>query len=325
MQPGEDRSNVDPHAPVTQSRLWPLNMYRYSKTGDDWKKVNLKHQCNHSFVLPPQKELPIYTWNVDFESHNVMERLEAAFEVLREDVGEPAPPCIILLQEIHAKALKTVKMNPWVQKYFYVTPLDHLKWPYPHGFGNITLVHRSVQVKRAAMLEYRMSRGYRTAIMVDIRMHAGRDESETQPYKLIRVINTHLESNRDGEACRREQLQLCASFLLDESKGCDGGIIGGDLNAFDADSEQQVDDVGLADAIDPTRYKSAEEGYTWGFQINKPSDLYFPKSRMDKFLYTPHRSFYVTHPDILGRGARDQGGRFISDHFALAADIVIQE
>ncbi|EEB98050.1 hypothetical protein MPER_02513, partial [Moniliophthora perniciosa FA553] len=94
-----------------------------------------------------------------FESTTSWNDSRLAFEVLREDLGDPTPPCIILLQEVHAKALKTVKMNPWVQKYFYVTPLDHLKWPYPHGFGNITLVHRSVQVKRAAMLKYRMSRG----------------------------------------------------------------------------------------------------------------------------------------------------------------------
>ena len=84
-------------------------------------------------------------------------------------------------------------------------------------------------------------------------------------------------------------------------------------------------EAGLLDAIDPGRLTTPEDGFTWGYQINKRSDYVYPKSRLDKFLYTPDRSFYVTHPDIIGKGSKDRGGRFVSDHYGLAADVVIQE
>ncbi|KAL0580968.1 hypothetical protein V5O48_001060 [Marasmius crinis-equi] len=301
--------------PCQVYRQWPLRLQHFKKSKQEWCAAPTKPR-EKGKVAP--KTLALATWNIDFMSHYPQQRVRAALDELRDHIlpidkkTKALKPCVVLLQEVHATMLEVIRSCPWVQGNFYVTPLNHLKWPNPHTYGNVTLVHRSLQVDQAFLLEYRLSPSSRSAIMIDVKLHSD---------KVLRIANTHLES-MDMNVRRQEQLGMCARYCWGE--GIDGGVIAGDLNAIDPDWETQVEQAGMEDAFQEGRHDRPEEGFTWGYQCNTEADKQYPRGRLDRILFTPETGFEVTRPVVVGKGARDAGGRFISDHYGLAADIHVQ-
>ncbi|KAJ8072491.1 hypothetical protein PM082_016050 [Marasmius tenuissimus] len=313
----EMHSKGSTQEPCDVYRQWPLRLQHYKRSKQDWCAVPKGSRDRRK---TPAKTIALATWNIDFASHHPQERMRGALDELKGEIlpideeTKALEPCVVLLQEVHSKMLEVIRLCPWVRENFYVTPLNNLKWP-SHTYGNVTLVHRSLHVERASLLEYRMSPGSRSAIMIDVKLHSDR---------VLRIINTHLESMSDNASLRREQLAMCATRFC-RGEEIDGAVIAGDLNAIDRDSDEQVEGLGMDDAFQPGRYDRLEEGYTWGYQCNSELDRRLPKGRLDRILYTPRRGFSVTKPDVVGKGIRDEGGRFISDHFGLAADIHIED
>ncbi|KAF9267753.1 hypothetical protein L218DRAFT_954949 [Marasmius fiardii PR-910] len=305
-----------PSTERTQSyKQWPLRLNHYRQSKQQWRAVSKSHHEKLASSLP--KKITVATWNVDFASHFPKERIQGALEELRDDILDvdestgKLQPCVVLLQEVHSSMLEMISSSPWVRQNFYVTPL---RWPFPHVYGNVTLVHRSLQIEKAFLLEYRLSEGARSAVMIDVKIRSGR---------VLRVINTHLESLPRNAGTRKEQLAMCARYC--KVKEVIGGIICGDLNAIDCDSEEQVENLGLQDSFQRGRHDHPEEGFTWGYQCNIEADKRLPKGRLDKILFTPGRGFYVERPEVVGKGARiESGGGYVSDHFGLAARIVVE-
>ncbi|KAJ8088396.1 hypothetical protein PM082_022469 [Marasmius tenuissimus] len=242
--------------------------------------------------------------------------MRAALDELKDKIlpideqTETLQTCVVLLQEVHSSMLEVLQSSLWVRDNFYVAPLNNFKWPSPHTYGNVTLVYRSLQVEQTFLLEYRLSPGSRSAIVINVKLHSDR---------VLRIINTHLESIPDRANLREEQLAMCVRYCRGE--GIDDAIIGGDLHAMDWNSEELV----MEDAFHLQPLERPEVGHTWGYQCTNEQDKQLPKGRLDKIIYTPRRGFFVTKPKVVGKGIRDVGGRFISDHYGLVADIHIED
>ncbi|KAK1233929.1 hypothetical protein PQX77_002880 [Marasmius sp. AFHP31] len=297
--------------PCDVYREWPLRLQYYKRSKQDWCSAPKDRYDVHKTSSKP---IVLATWNVDSASPYPRERMRAALDELKDKIlpidedTKTLQTCVVLLQEVHSSMLEVIQSSLWVRKNFYVAPLNNVKWPSPHTYGNVTLVHRSLQVERAFLLEYRLSPGSRSAIVTNVKLHSDR---------VLRIINTHLESIPDRADLREEQLAMCVRYCRGE--GIDDAVIGGDLQAIDWNSEE----LGMDDAFRLQPLERPEMGHTWGYQCSNEQDKQLPKGRPDKIIYTPRRGFLVTKPKVVGKGIRDVEGRFISDHYGLVADIRI--
>ncbi|KAJ3936315.1 MAG: Endonuclease/exonuclease/phosphatase [Lentinula lateritia] len=300
-----------------QHELHALRFYRFHKRKNCWKHYKIPHEAEQR---PRHHDLQVITWNVDFQAPRVNERMIGAIDYLRNAVlkGDSPPHCVILLQEVHSKALPVLLADPWIQKYFFVTPIDNLKWPVPNIYGNITLIERSISIKEAGILYFAQTTMSRTAIVTDIRLAPLEPELYRGRRDLtIRIVNTHLESLKEGNSveCRAEQLIICAKLLRMEDPAAYAGIIGGDFNAIDDDAEEQIHDLRLSDPGEPSQFADAKEFHTWGFHETKP--LKFPTCRMDKIVFTPHGEVTLDPPVIFGKNAKTEEEEWVSDHYGL--------
>ncbi|KAI0255017.1 Endonuclease/exonuclease/phosphatase, partial [Lactifluus subvellereus] len=227
-------------------------------------------------VIPAS--LTLVTWNVDFTNPHANERLMAALDYLQFHVfpgyREP-PPCLILLQEIRADAFETLLAHPWVRAYFLVVPgSTAYGWPRGAAYGTVTLVARNALLAGSSCVHFGESRMWRNALVTDVLLGGAEPHA-----RVLRAVNTHLESLPEGTNSRVVQMGVIASLL--KEAGTFGGIVGGDMNAITPWDKTLAEDNGLSDAWEH-RQDSAEDGTTWGYQ---PIER-FPPGRLDKILYT---------------------------------------
>ncbi|KAK1221186.1 hypothetical protein PQX77_015998 [Marasmius sp. AFHP31] len=314
----DEEMDIDPTEMVCRTyRPRPLRLQHYRSSKQRWFS---RPKDPRAMRKNPARSIALATWNVDSASPYPKERMRAAIDELKDKIlpideqTEALKTCVVLLQNVQSSMLEVLKSSLWVRGNFYVTPLNDAKWPYPHTHGNVTLVHRSLQVERVFLLEYRTSPGAQSAIMIDVRLHSDR---------VLRIINAYLESIPEGVGLRKEQLETCVGYCQEE--GIDGAVIAGDLHALDWTSKEQVtvESFGMHDAFQLDPLERPEAGHTWGYQCSNEQDKQSPKGRLDKIIYTPYQGFFVTKPRVVGKGSRDVEGRFISDHYGLIAEICI--
>ena len=137
--------------------------------------------------------------------------------------------------------------------------------------------------------------------------------------RVLRVVNTHLESLPQGTAQRVVQMGVIAGLLKKE--GMLGGIVGGDMNAIAASDKTLAEKNGLADAWEEDkRDGSAEDGTTWGYQ---PKTIY-PPGRLDKILYTKKDDLKVRDVRRIAVGLEIPGIGWVSDHYGLSCRVEAQ-
>ena len=272
--------------------------------------------------------LTLVTWNIDYNSERVRERMEGVLRHLQRYVfqGKDPEACCIMLQEVHPDGLKHLIEDEWVREHFLVTPISPSKWPmwdyvnvYGDIYGNVTLVSRSVIVARASILSFAYSRMGRGAVVMDVKLSTAANDSREVT---LRMINTHLESLRDGGIVRPTQLSVLAT-LLRKKEEVKGGVIAGDMNSMDPSEVTMVLDAGLKDAW--TKPNLDPSGFTWGQQ---PENEY-PAARFDKVLYVERKKLYtVDEPKRMGVGTApiDKYGvplpdQFVSDHYGLMTSL----
>ncbi|KAF5391645.1 hypothetical protein D9757_002338 [Collybiopsis confluens] len=294
-----------------QNELHGLRFYRFHPRRNCWKHVVVERESGQHLL---HHEIGIITWNVDFYAGKVVERMNGVLDYLQHKIlkGRPFAPCVIMLQEVHSKALPVIRTNAWVQKHFYITPIDNMKWASPHIHGNITLVERSLSIKGTGILHYAPTNMARTALFTDIRLAPLEPERYQGKREIVvRIVNTHLESLKDGNGAeyRAEQLALCVE-LLDEDPAVYTGVIGGDFNAIDEDSTDQIHQHGLRDPGEPSELtRNEQETHTWGFHEKKPSE--FPTGRLDKIVYRPRGEVSLQTPVIIGQDAKADEGDWL--------------
>ena len=280
--------------------------------------------------------LTLVTWNVDFSKLYFNERLTAALDYLeksltedKEDKGGKPPPCLILLQEIHVEAFDTLLTHPWVREWFMVVPgHPNEGWPQGAWYGTVTLIARSVKLTAATCVHFGESWMDRNALVTDVLLGGG-----AEPHaRVLRVINTHLESLPEGTPRRVVQLKVIAE-LLEQGKtesGGVGGVVGGDMNAIAPSDATLPEQNGLLDAWEEKRKRDGQgvegedndqDGMTWGYQ----PPCQFPPGRLDKVLYTDSDAFEVKYVKKLGINERippaEDEREWVSDHFGLLCQV----
>lgn len=261
--------------------------------------------------------LTLVTWNVDFMTPYANERLTVALDYLRFHVfpeyrGDQPPPCLILLQEIKADAFETLLAHPWVRAYFMVVPGSTADgWPRGAAYGIVTLVARSTLLADSSCVHFGETRMWRSALVTDVLLGGAEPRA-----RVLRVVNTHLESLLEGTNRRVAQMGVIASLLTEA--GTFGGIVGGDMNAIAPSDETLAEDNGLSDAWEHRR-DGAEDGATWGYQ---PTDR-FPPGRLDKILYTRNDDLEIRDVRRIAIGLTMPlaGGAWVSDHYGLACHV----
>ena len=263
--------------------------------------------------------LSIITWNVDFATSLAAPRLTAALDYLRyhafpEHEGEKPPHCLILLQEIHINAFNTLVTHPWVREWFRVVPArPEAGWPTGATYGTATLVH--APLANSECVDYEDSYMGRNALVTDVMV--GGVTNHHAP-RILRVINTHLESLPVGTSRRVTQMGVIGGLL--KEAGILGGIACGDMNAIAPSDATLPEQNGLSDAWEHRRDEE-EEGTTWGYQpVNR-----FPPGRLDKILYTENGAFEVRDVRRIGVGLKMPGGEWVSDHYGLACRVGVGE
>ncbi|RDB25771.1 Protein disulfide-isomerase erp38 [Hypsizygus marmoreus] len=320
-----DRQNFEGMSSMTSmsyeqipNKLVTSKVFQYRPQKDAWRHVSERKMAGR--VDHPSSIL-IVTWNLDFQSAYIKERLHAALRHLQSHVfkcdkgEEPAASCI-MFQEVHPEALSHLLEDEWVRNYFLVTPISHTKWP-GADYGNVTLVSRTVVVARASILHFGYSQMGRGAVVVDVKLNT---VTAQRPREItLRLINTHLESMPVGAPMRPVQMAVLAS-LLRRKEEVQGGVIAGDMNAIAASDYDIPGDVGLKDAW--KRPNSDEMGFTWGYQGGGD----YAKARLDKVLFVQRKVYAVDEPKRVGLGIRayDEYGvpvTFASDHYGLVASV----
>jgi len=274
--------------------------------------------------------LTLVTWNVDFSNPHVIPRLTAALGYLEEQLtggkGGKPPPCLILLQEIRDGAFDTLLAHPWVREWFMVAP-GHPRegWPQDARYGTVTLIARSVKLTASTCVHFEESWMDRNALVTDVLLGGAEPGA-----RVLRVINTHLESLPVGTPRRVVQLKAIAE-LLGQGKtepGGVGGIVGGDMNAIAPSDATLPEQNGLLDAWEEKRRREGqgledkdEDGMTWGYQ----PPCQYPPGRLDKILYTESDAFEVRYVRKLGINERvslpEGRGEWVSDHYGLLCQV----
>jgi len=251
--------------------------------------------------------------------------------------GWQPPRCLILLQEVERDAFLALLAHPWVQAWFMVVPGSPQEgWPQggSHRYGTVTLIARSVMLASSACVHFKESQMGRNALATDVLLGGAEPHA-----RVLRVINTHLESLPAGARRRAAQLNVIARLL--RSGGTEpafvGGIVCGDMNAIALSDATLPEQNGLLDAWEEQRRRhrrhtwsrwvglegedEVEEGMTWGYQPR----CEFPPGRLDKILYTDSDAFEMKGIRRLGIELRvsTPDGRmdWVSDHYGLLCNV----
>ncbi|KAG6842310.1 hypothetical protein C0991_010598 [Blastosporella zonata] len=294
--------------------------YREERRG--WRHMSAR---KYEEQLDHPSSIQLVSWNLNHASPHVKERMLVALRHLETYVfkcGEGQDPvaCCIMLQEVHKDALSHLLEDQWVRKHFVVTPITASKWS--HGYGNVTLVARTVVVVYAGILRFGYSNMGRSALVVDLKVCSPK---ANDPQNMdLRIINTHLEAGVPGARMRRIQLGVLTS-LLRRTEDVRGGVIAGAMNAITPDDEKFSLDHRLKDAWRlPT---NNEEGLTWGYQSSTPG---LPAARLDRILYVERRKSYtIDSPRRIGMGLRASDDNKIdvgwaSDHYGILSRLLVR-
>ncbi|GLB40426.1 putative endonuclease/Exonuclease/phosphatase family protein [Lyophyllum shimeji] len=295
------------------NKLVSTKMYQY-RPDRGWKHISARRNAEQS---DHPSSLALVTWNIDFQSPHLKERMTAALRhletyVFKCDDGQEPVACCIMFQEVHKDALPHLLADDWVRRHFVVTPVSAAKWPM-QLYGNVTLVSRTIAVTRASIMTFGYSNMGRGAVVVDVKVTTPRADNPRE--MTLRLINTHLESLPQGARMRPQQLAVLAS-LLRRKEEVRGGVIAGDMNAIGTSDKDLPQELGLADAWTfPSEHPS---GFTWGFQ----DSCEFPPGRLDKILYVERKAYKIDSPKRIGVGlkASDETGASVawaSDHYGL--------
>jgi len=279
--------------------------------------------------------LTLITWNVDFSKDFAAQRLTAALDYLRDETfaeykTAELPFCIILLQEIEIGTFNVLLAHPWVREWFMVVPgRPGDGWPRGAWYGTATLVRKGNWLARSTCVHFGESQMGRNALVTDVMLRGGSPGAEPHS-RLLRVVNTHLESLPEGAPSRVVQLGVITELLGEVEAG---GIVGGDMNAITPSDATLTAQNGLLDAWEEDQQRrdrgwregSEEEddsGMTWGYQPR----CKFPPGRLDKILYTESDAFEVKGIRRLGIGlTMPYYGGWVSDHYGLSCRVEFRQ
>ena len=138
--------------------------------------------------LDPGRLLRIISWNIDFMAPDRRKRALSAMTHLKNMFGDPPPPSVIMLQEVHSDSLLAILEHSWIKKNFAISNVDA-----PERY--FTLIMVQIESWFRMSLPTRMSRD---ALVVDIPISPVEGEPEHSK-RILRLCTTHLESLWEDE------------------------------------------------------------------------------------------------------------------------------
>ena len=270
-----------------------LNPHNYLPRRFSWRPS----RCSPgSGSLDPGRLLRIISWNIDFMAPDRRKRALSAMTHLKDVFGDPPPPSVIMLQEVHSDSLAAILEHSWIKKNFAISNVDA-----PERYFTIILVSHHLQAE--SWFRFPLpTRMRRDALLVDIPISPiGGDSGHSK--RILRLCTAHLESlwESEGHEFRPRQLaQISALLKAPSRQGVQiaGGLLGGDMNPISPldFTCHKTSDIDLRDVWEDTpslpapRLKPFQKdltygrakGNTWGYQ----SAGAHGRKRMDKFLYT---------------------------------------
>ena len=270
-----------------------LGPHIYSSKSVSWRP--LSHSLKQG-SLDPGSLLRIISWNIDFTAPDRKKRALSAITHLMEVFGDPPPPSVIMLQEVHSDSLAAILEHSWVKHNFAISDVD-----VPERYFTIMMVSHQLQAESwfRCPLPTRMGRD---ALLVDIPISPIRGDTGHSK-RILRLCTTHLESlwESEGHEFRPRQLAQISALLKALSRhGVEiaGGLVGGDMNPISPldFTCHQTSDIDLRDVWEDIPYLpdprlkpfqkdlnyGRAKGNTWGYQSTGAHG----RKRMDKFLYT---------------------------------------
>jgi tyrosyl-DNA phosphodiesterase 2 len=200
---------------------------------------------------------------------------------------------VIALQEVTAPLLAAIHDEPWVRAGYQVSELDVL------GYDVIVLARVPIAEMRMLRLPTEMGRRLLVA-----RLACGLD-----------VATVHLESMRESDAQRAEQLRIIQPVLARESEDV---VFLGDMNFEpDAPLENAELDPSFVDAWPLLR--PDDPGYSVDSERNPMRRRVLgkeTKKRIDR-VFARTRRWRPEAIELLGTAPIDGADTFVSDHFGL--------
>lgn len=272
-----------------------------------------------------QVEFSLITWNVWFDLHYVVNRINAQIsEILFYK------PMVVCLQEMTDIILDILKNNKELCKNYVIASDQFSTKPY----GEIMLINKNLQTN------YK----YYSIPFPKTKMSRRISVLYLERYNLC-IMNTHLESEFNKPDIKQQQaiyLFKYAQYIL--SKGfAEYVILAGDMNISNND-EKWIDGLteqyGIIDSFlylstlhNPTIFQDAGEGgiispntntYTYDYAINTNIQGKH-RSRLDRVLILGNKPFVPTRYNLIGTNAFDVHTDantkikkcFPSDHFGI--------
>lgn len=223
-------------------------------------------------------------------------RALSAMTHLKDVFGDPPPPSVIMLQEVHSDSLAAILEHSWIKKNFAISDVDA-----PERYFTLIMVSQHIQAESWFRFSLPTNM-WRDALILDIPISPVEGEPERSK-RILRLCTTHLESlwEPEGHELRPRQLAQISALLKAPSKHgvqIAGGLVGGDMNPISPLDMtcHKTSDIDLRDVWEDTpsllgpclkpfqkdlTYGRAK-GNTWGYQSKGSRS----RKRMDKFLYT---------------------------------------
>jgi len=298
---------------INNDTIAPAHIIRNSRSEQRWTYVSNPSRPDIAYgpgTLP--RTVTLVTWNINGAPRKCRERTEGVISYIQREAfachaSEAPRPAVLMLQEVTRESFNVLLGHAWIRAHFRVVPASPDQWPHGAHYGVVTLLSNSIPIAYSASVEYHQTQHGRTALLTDILVGGAEPRA-----RILRIINTHLESNMQGTSMRRAQMRAAAWWLRDTH--IFGGVLCGDMNAITPSDKTFVKENGLEDAWH--ELISTAPGYTWGFQ---PPSLYLPPGRLDKILFVRRRGYEVGTPWQLGSQVRLADGAYLSDHCGLIA------
>ena len=90
-----------------------LNAHIYSSWTFSWRPF----RCSSGRgSLDPGRLLRVISWNIDVMALDRRKRAFSAISHLKDVFGDPPPPSVIMLQEVHSDSLAAILEHSWIKK-----------------------------------------------------------------------------------------------------------------------------------------------------------------------------------------------------------------
>lgn len=278
-----------------------------------WEPLEGCWEVAHKAPVEQPDRIKILTFNVlrtDFDGDQVphTERIQAILAHLKTTGAD-----IMALQEVQPEFYAALLADPWFRDGWFFSD-----GPEPETLGDLGILIVS-RLRPMQVLEFRFP-DLRPAMVMRFETHQNGPNGYRIPGPALHLVSVHLPSNRRTSAhlLRQDCLNQLAAALPEG----EAVILAGDFNFSDGDPEKLP--RGYRDLW--REFRPGARGATFDPQRNPLATMNSRRGlplRLDRILlHDPDVSFFPQGIEMTGTVAYTRG-RWLSDHFGLAAEFLL--